>query len=730
MKKHITFIALWAVAALTFAQQKEVSLTELYKDWSLYPSTPDELQSAPDGTHYNVISDSGICIETFNYSDGKKTGTIVNLNNVKGDKPTFDSIDGYEVSATGDFVLIWGNSSKIYRHSFTADYYILDVLHNQLIKLTKDGREQEATFSPNGSMVSYVKNNNLYIYKIRYQSSSTVTTDGQRNKVINGIPDWVNEEEFSIQRSYAWSPDSKKLAYVKYDESEVPEYSFPVYAASHPTFDAFKLYPGQYKYKYPKAGEKNATVSVHIFDLDTRTTKDIDLGKEEKYVPRILWTGEPDMLCVIKMNRLQNRMDLISVNAKSTVTSTLLTERNDCYIEESAIKSVTFINEGKDFILTSERDGWNHLYWYGTNGVEKKKLTEGDYDVTDLYGIDAKGTTVFYQAAQKNAMNREVYAYDLKKQTTKAIANEDGTNRADFGVGCNFFVKSHSSVTQVPRYTVCDSKGRELRTIEDNADLKLTMEKKVFVPREFMTVKGVDGIDLNAWIVKPADFNPNKKYPVLIIQYSGPNSQEVLNKWEVDWEQILATKGYIVMSVDPRGTGARGEKFRKCTYKQLGKYESDDQIAAAKYIGTLPYVDANRIGIWGWSFGGFMTSLCMCKSDVFKMGIAVAPVTNWRYYDTIYAERYLRKPDQNESGYDDNSPTTHAANLKGKYLIVAGTADDNVHYQNQMEMVEALVQADVQFDMFTYPNRNHSIYGGNVRYHLYVKMINYVLENL
>ena len=387
------------------------------------------MQSAPDGAHYNVISDSGTCIETFNYSDGKKTGTIVNLNNVKGDKPTFDSIDGYEVSATGDFVLIWGNSSKIYRHSFTADYYILDVLHNQLIKLTKDGREQEATFSPNGSMVSYVKNNNLYIYKIRYQSSSTVTTDGQRNKVINGIPDWVNEEEFSIQRSYAWSPDSKKLAYVKYDESEVPEYSFPVYAASHPTFDAFKRYPGQYKYKYPKAGEKNATVSVHIFDLDTRTTKDIDLGKEEKYVPRILWTGEPDMLCVIKMNRLQNRMDLISVNAKSTVTSTLLTERNDCYIEESAIKSVTFFNEGKDFILTSERDGWNHLYWYGTNGVEKKKLTEGDYDVTDLYGIDAKGTTVFYQAAQKNAMNREVYAYDLKKQTTKATAKEKCTKR-------------------------------------------------------------------------------------------------------------------------------------------------------------------------------------------------------------------------------------------------------------------------------------------------------------
>lgn len=710
-------------------QVKEITVSALQSDPELYPASPAALRPMADGESYSVISDDGKKIESYSYATGKKTATILDLETAKGEKK-IDELDGYEISSTGDFVLVWGNKNRIYRRSYTADHYVYDVAHKSLIPLSAEGGEQEAAFSPNGFMVSYVKDNNIYVFKLRYQTSSAVTTDGSKNKIINGIPDWVNEEEFTTSRSYAWSHDSKMLAYVKYDETEVAEYSFPLYSASAPKHQDAALYPAEYTYKYPKAGEKNSKVSVHIFDIDTRTTKEVKLGKDDFYIPRIDWTGQQDQLAVFKLNRLQNRMDLIGVNAKSLVNTTLLTEKDKRFIDEPAYLKLSFLSDGDGFVVISERDGWSHLYLYGINGELKKRITDGNFDVTDYYGYDPKSRTIYYQAAGRSPMEREVYAYSLKKGTTTEVSSARGSNSASFSDGCRYFVLRHSSANEPPVYTVCDWRGKQLRTIEDNSELKDYLKDFTFFSKEFIQVPGADGTKLNAWVVKPKDFDENRKYPVLMTQYSGPNSQEVLNEWSLDWEQSLASKGYIVVCVDPRGTGARGAEFRKCTYQQLGRFESDDQIAAAKYLASLPYVDGKRIGIWGWSFGGFMTSLCMCKSDIFAAGIAVAPVINWRYYDTVYTERYLRKPDQNGDGYDKNSPLTHAAKMSGKYFIIAGTADDNVHYQNQMEMVDALVQAGKQFKMFSYPNRNHSIYGGNVRCHLYEMMLNFIEQEL
>ncbi|MDD7725595.1 MAG: DPP IV N-terminal domain-containing protein [Bacteroidales bacterium] len=728
MRLTIT-VATLTLASLSFAQQPEVSIADLCETGILYPNTPDELRSTPDGKSYTIISPDGMSIEQYSFATGAKEATLLDLDDLKGDKK-IDVISGYEVSSTGEFIMIWGNINHVYRRSFTADHYIVDVAHKKIFPISETGGEQEAAFSPNGYIVSYVKNNDLYLFKLKYRSSSEVTKDGEKNKIINGIPDWVNEEEFSISRSYAWSTDSKQLAFIKYDETDVPQFSFPVYAASHPRYEEASLYPSSYTYKYPKAGENNAKVSVHIFDVDTRTTKQVDLGKGDFYVPRILWTGQQDQLAILKLNRLQNKLELIGVNARSLVTSTILTETDDRFVDEPAYNTLQFINGGTQFVIMSERDGWSHLYLYETNGSLKKKLTEGEFDVTDFYGTDEKCANFYYQAAKRTPMEREVYAYNLKKGTTTAIASKPGTNEATFSTGCRFFVGLHSSAKDVPTFSVFDAKGKQLRTIISNSELKTNLTKRFISTKEFIKVPAANGSELNAWIMKPRDFTPSKKYPMLMVQYSGPNSQEVLDQWGIDWCQTLAARGYIVACVDPRGTGARGAEFRKCTYLQMGKYESDDQIAAAKYFGTLPYVDASRIGIWGWSFGGFTSSLCLGKSDVFKIGIAVAPVINWRFYDSVYTERFMRMPADNASGYDDNSPIRNAANLSGRYFIIAGSADDNVHYQNQMEMVDALVQAGKQFDMFTYPNRNHSIYGGRVRSHLYNMKLNYILKNL
>lgn len=730
IKKTLSTLLTLAVWLGVQAQaKKDITIADICKDYTFWAQSPDNLTPTADGLHYTLIVNDKR-IEKYEYTTGRCVDTLVNLDLVR-DCPAIDGIDGYEVSADEQRVLLRTATRRVYRHSFEAEYFVYETRYNTLEPLSSNKPQRMAAFSPNGQMVAFVYDNDLYIKKLAYRSESAVTTDGKPNKVINGLPDWVYEEEFGFKKAFEWSDDSRELAFIRFDESEVHEYEFPVYKASHPQRTECELYPGTYRYKYPKAGEANSKVSVHVYNVRERTIKTMDIGTEtDIYVPRIFWTRTPERLGIVRLNRRQNQMEMLIANTASTVCNAIYTDRNKCFVDESALSGFIFLPDGKHFVCTSEADGYNHIYLYTMNGVLVRNLSPGNFDVTKLLGFNSRTSTVFYQAAKTSPAEREIYAATLDGKRTTCLTTGRGTHNAQFGREGLYFVDTYSSTTTPPVTTICNDKGKILRTIEDNAELRNRLKDFNISPKEFFSFETPDGISLNGYMVRPLNFDASRKYPVLMVQYSGPNSQEVLDKWDIDWEQTLAAEGYIVACIDPRGTGARGEEFRKCTYQKLGRYESDDQIAAARHLGSLPYVDASRIGIWGWSYGGFMSTLCMCRSDVFRMGIAVAPVVNWRFYDSIYTERYMRTPQENPSGYDDNSPIEHAQNLHGRLLLVHGTADDNVHYQNQMELVDRLVQSGKQFDMFTYPNRNHSIYGGNVRYHLYTMMLEYVKEKL
>lgn len=722
-------LLLSGVAVGSSAQLPAVSVDDLYTDGLFNAQGPAPMTPFADGTTYYAIGEGGTTVEQREWASGKTVTTLCDLANVKGECP-LKRIEDCQANATGEYLLLEGPRSGIYRYSYRADHYIYDIRHRTLTPLSEGGGEQQPLFSPNGAMVAYVKEGNLNIFKLKYMSRSAVTTDGAAGQVINGLPDWVCEEEFSLTRAFEWSPDSRLLAFVRYDESRVPTFELPIFRASNPTCEEAALYPQKRAYKYPKAGEANAEQSLRVYDVEGRTTKTIDLGREECYLTRLLWTGAQDQLAVVKVNRLQNRLQIVRVNAKSTVATPIYEETNKRYITAPELTNLLFIDEGQRFIVLAEQDGWAHLHLYDSNGNKLRQLTQGDYDDTYLYGYNAATQTLYYQAARHSPTRREIYALNFKKFKETVVCDEPGMNTADFTPDCSYYVLGHSSSGSPDVYTLCDAKGQRLRVVEDNAAVRAAMGKRRLRPREFLTVPGAAGEQLNAWMVKPDGCGPDHSHPALIVQYSGPNVQQVLDQWEVDWEQVLADQGYVVLCVDPRGTGARGEEFRKCTYKQLGHLESDDLIAVAKHLGALPYIDPARVGVWGWSYGGFMSSLCLCRSDVFKAAVAVAPVTSWRFYDTVYTERYMQRPDQNAEGYDQWGPLALATNMSGNYLIVSGTADDNVHNQNQMELVDALVQAGKQFDMFTYPNRNHSLYGGRVRTHLYEMMLRWLRANL
>lgn len=730
MKRY--FITLLAATALmgNVCAQREITMEDLKYSNVLRQRMSAPFTSMLDGEHYAVLTE-GKNIASALYKNGKQDAMIFEAD--KAREMEIRSIDGYSFSDDEQKILIWNQTRSIYRRSFFADYYVYDRHYNELKAVSAEGGERAAIMSPDGQMVAYVRDNNIYIKKLRYESTSAVTEDGEYNKVINGVPDWVYEEEFSTNISMAWSPDSKELAFIRYDESDVNEYTFPVYNGSNPSSPDYALYPADYSYKYPKAGEKNSVVSVKVYNVGNRTTKTMDIGgAADQYVPRIKWTNKPGELCILTLNRRQNELNVLLANSSSTVCRTLFTDRNERYVDETVLDNMMFLPDGKTMLYLGEQDGWSHIYTINMiNGMIDKTITNGNYDVMRIMGYDSKAKMVYYQAARTSPMDRDIYAVTIDGKKEIAIATGGGTYDGVFSSNFKYLYMTYSDANTPAVMTVCDGTGKNIWTVNDNRQLRDNIEKNfVFHKKEFFSFTTADGITLNGWMVKPADFDVKKKYPVLMFQYSGPNSQQVLNSWSIDWEQVLASEGYIMACVDGRGTGARGEEFRKCTYLKLGKYESDDQIATAAYLGTLPYVDKQRIGIWGWSFGGFMTSLCMCKSNLFKMGIAVAPVTNWRFYDTVYTERFLRTPEENSSGYDDNSPIFKADQLSGKLLLIHGTADDNVHYQNQMEFVTNLIRSGKQFEMFTYPNKNHSIYGGNTRLHLYTMMLNYVKRTL
>ncbi|MDX9854785.1 MAG: DPP IV N-terminal domain-containing protein, partial [Tenuifilaceae bacterium] len=544
------------------------------------------------------------------------------------------------------------------------------------------------------------------------------------NHIINGAADWVYEEEFALTTGMQWSPDGKKLAFYRFDESRVKQFNMNMFRN--------QLYPENYAYKYPKAGEDNSIVTIHVYNTATGSTNKMDIGPEtNQYIARIKWTTNANELSMIRMNRLQNKLDILVADAATGNSRVLYSEENRYYVDEPADDYLTFTDDGKYFIIPSEKDGYNHLYVYGMDGALVRQLTTGTNEVKTIYGFDAKSKRVYYQAYDGSPMNTAVYFSTIDGKSSGKLTTQEGTNTADFSKGFKYYINFYSSVTVPTLVTLHNSKGKQVRVLEDNARLKETVAGYNMPQREFFTFTTSEGVTLNGYMVKPLNFDANTKYPVMMYQYSGPGSQSVLNRWRIGWDEYLATNGYLVVCVDGRGTGGRGEAFKKMTYGQLGYYESIDQIEAAKYLQTLSYVEPSRIGIWGWSYGGYMSSLCLFKgADVFRMAIAVAPVTNWRYYDSIYTERYMGLPQDNPTGYDNNSPINHVEKLKGKLLIVHGTGDDNVHVQNAVEMIEKLVQANKPFDMMFYPDKNHGIYGGNTTMHLYNLMDSYIKANL
>ncbi|MDO9614202.1 MAG: S9 family peptidase [Bacteroidota bacterium] len=726
--RKIIILFLVSVSFTAFSQRK-IELRDVVVDQTFSQKTVSGLRSMNDGLNYTTLEE-GNKIVRYSYKTGNKLDEIFNLSKVEA--APFTSFIDYSFSSDETKILFTTQKQAIYRHSFSSEYYIWNLTTKEMTPLSVNGAPQLATFSPDGERVAFFRENNLFVKSLKFGTESQVTRDGKKNEIINGAPDWVYEEEFSYNKAFEWSPDSKFLAFVKFNETEVPMFNIPMYQGQNPELNENQLYPGTYSYKYPKAGEKNSVVSVHVYDLKSKSSVTVEVGNDqEQYIPRIKWTADASDLAIMKVNRLQNKVDIVLANPYTGDTRAFFSEKNKRYISVEFYDNFVFLPDNKYIVVNSERNGYSHLYLYDRQGFQVKQLTDGKFDVIEFYGFDPVKKEFYFQAAKESPLRREVYFVSLDGKKSGKLSTQSGINRAVFSAGQKYFINYFNNAGTPNLVTLHDQAGKLIRTLEDNSDLKNLMKEYSVSKKEFFSFKTSEGIELNGWMLKPANFDPAKKYPVLMTQYSGPNRQKVLDSLVINWNEYLAQEGFVVACVDPRGSAARGEEFRKMTYQQLGKYESDDQIEAARYLGTLPYVDKNNIGIWGWSYGGFVSALCMEKgADVFKAGISVAAVTNWRFYDTVYTERYMRTPKENPDGYDDNSPLSHAGKIKGDFLLVHGSADDNVHFQNAMEFTERMVQSGVQFDMAFYTNRNHSIYGGDTTMHLYTRMTNWLKEKL
>jgi dipeptidyl-peptidase-4 len=707
-----------------FAQDagKQITLEDLWVKYTFYPKSIRDLRSMNDGIHYTAL-EKGQLVE-YSYETGEKTRVILGSDQLTVNGKTEPvEISDYWFSDNENRILISTEEEAIYRHSSKSVNYVYDLTKKILIPVSKGKKQQLASFSADGSKLAYVRDNNLYLYDIDAGTEKAITTDGEINKIINGAPDWVYEEEFGFAKGFQWSPDGKYIAFYRFDESRVREYTLINYDS---------LYPTLVKYKYPKAGEDNSVISIKIFNAENGQTVNADIGNEtDQYIPRILWTNEPATLCIMRMNRLQNRLEFLYANAVSGQSKVIFTETNKYYIEVN--DNLTFLKNSKQFIWTSEKDGFNHIYLYDNNGKLINQVTKGNWDIAGIAGIDEANKLVYFTAAVNTPIQKELYSVKFNGKGMTLLSKQKGTNEASFSKTCKYYINTYSNANQPPVITLYNSKGKEIRVLEDNKALSDKVKSYNFSKKEFFSFTTSEKVLLNGWMIKPGDFDSTRRYPVFMTLYGGPNSQTVEDQWSYmdTWYQIIAQKGYIVVSVDNRGTGFRGEEFRKCTYKQLGKLETADQIEAAGYLGSKKYVEPSRIGIYGWSYGGFMSLSCLLKgNDIFKMAISVAPVTNWRYYDNIYTERFMQKPQDNPDGYDKNSPLNFADRLYGKLLVVHGASDDNVHTQNTYELMKAFTKANKQFDMQLYTNKNHFINGGNTRLHLFTKMTEYLFNNL
>ncbi len=707
--------------------KKDVSLEDVWRDYKFYGRSISGFRSMNDGIHYTTLQKgkNGSEIVKYAYANKNIEEVLIKSTDLEhGDNSIEDKflkIDDYEFSADESKVLIASEKEGIYRHSSKSHYYIYDLRTKTLKKLSEGSKQMYASFSPSANKVAFVKDNNMYYKDLISNKEVQITSDGVPNQIINGASDWVYEEELVLVKAFEWSPDGNQIAYYRFDESNVKEWLMKMYES---------LYPHEERFKYPKAGEDNSKVEIFFYDLASAKRTKANIGENYEYISRINWTNDSKKLAIQSLNRLQNDLNIHLTNAENGESKIIFNEKNDKYVE---VPITEFLINKDEFIITSEKDGFNHIYLYDISGKLINQITKGNWDVTNYYGIDEKKGIVYFQSAEISAIDRQVYSVKVDGTNKKKLSERAGHNRAKFSSSFKYFINYNSSAATPNYITLHESSGKVKSVLEDNKELNKVVEEVNFSKKEFFKIK-LNEVELNAWKILPRNFDKTKKYPILMYVYGGPGINTVNNSWDggnTFWFQHLASKGYVIVSVDNRGTGARGEVFKKITYKQLGKYETEDQIAAAKYLSTLPYVDGGRIGIFGWSYGGYMSSLCITKgSDIFKTAIAVAPVTNWRFYDNIYTERYMQTPKENPNGYDDNSPINHVEKLKGNYLLIHGMADDNVHYQNAVEMTSALVKANKQFTQMAYPNKNHGINGGNTRLHLYTLMTNFILENL
>jgi dipeptidyl-peptidase 4 len=710
-------------------QKRNVALEDIWAKRELVAEGVEGINWLKDGRHYTSLvpdeKNRTQDIVQFDVTTGQPTGTLVEGENLKGPNGPIE-VDEYTFSADEQRLLISTATEPIYRRSSKAEYYLYDLKTKELKPVSKGGKQMYATFSPDGERVAFVRQNNLYYVDVKGGQEHKITEDGTVNQRINGALDWVYEEEFEFAVGFGWSPDGAKLAFYTFDESRVPEYAMQKWG---------KLYPESYLYKYPKAGEANSVVGVKVYDLVSNKTITLDTGTEpDQYLPRMKWTQNPNLVAVQRLNRLQNKLELLHCNATTGKADIVLTETDKAYVEVT--NDLTYLRNGKGFVWSSERDGFKHLYYYDLDGKKPQQLTKGSWDVVDLKGVDEVNGLVYYTSAETHPRERQLYRVNLKGGKKERLTQGAGTHEPEFSPTFTYYLDAHASFGQPPVTTLYDAKApKQIKVLESNEALKTRLGQFNLSPVEFIEVPAADeATKLNGWMLKPLNFDATKKYPVLLYVYGGPGSQTGQDDWagpNYFWFQHLAQQGYIIVSVDNRGTGARGAAFKKSTYANLGKLEIEDQMAVARWAGAQAFVDKSRIGMWGWSFGGYMTSLALTKgADLFKTGVAVAPVTNWRFYDTIYTERFLKTPQENPAGYDENSPVSHAAKLKGNFLMIHGTGDDNVHFQNAVALEDALIKANKQFGSFYYPNRNHGIYGGVTRLHLYRMMTDYLVKNL
>lgn len=721
MKQIIFFYLVIFFNLISFSQNK-LTLEDIWITYKYFPHAIDDIQSSNDGKTYTILTLRSK-IERYGYNKGKFIETVFSLSDIKG-KDTPQSIYRYDFSKDETKILFSSNVEHVYRHSYLANFYVWNIKAKKLLPVYTKAKQQAASFSPDGKKVAFVSDNNLYINNIETGEITQITTDGKKNFIIYGIPDWVYEEEFSFSKAYQWSPESDQIAFLRFDETDVKEFQFPVYG---------NLYPEQYTYKYPKAGEKNSVVTLHIYNLNTKKTIQPDIRKwDDYYIPSIKWTQNNNLLLVERLNRLQNELNLLLCNSQNGETKEIYVEKDEKYIEINDF--TTFLPDGKHFIMASEKDGYQHLYLYDLNGNLINQITKGNWEVSDFKGYDSKNNWLYYLSTEISPTCRTLYKIHIDGTNKTLMGPKNGVSDVSFSNNYSYFILSHSTANTPVTYTLYNNKGKVIRVLESNNTLKETFQTLHLPSKDFFSVKVTDGTILNGWMIKPNNFDPNKKYPVFMTVYGGPGNQTVMDQWEYTslWHAYIANQGYIVVSVDNRGTNGRGKKFRQATYGQMGKIETADQIDVVKYLQTLSFVDSQRIGIQGWSYGGFMAISCLEKgARYFKSAIAVAPVTNWRYYDSIYTERYMGLPKDNAKGYDENSPISHIKNIKGSLMIIHGTGDDNVHFQNTIELITKLVDANKHFHLMIYPNSNHGIYTGrNTRYHLFTEMTDFILQNI